>query len=1294
MCSRWSTALKREERAPAPSCKDPFLKQHAERRKDGYTLKTIGYFSKTFNDVQRRWAIFDKEAAAILLACSTWHRLIVGHPTTVYTDNTVAASILSNHHHPRPPRLQRWGIELGTYLPYLRIAYRQGDENYVADHMSRYPCEVTYHPTDDDMVVLDDDLYAKLVSFSLGTKRYTLTEAREEQLIREIWAAQDACSPQQLNTLRRAMSQPGGINASAYEEIAHDCALPSRYKGNMATGLNVLTAGPAMAASEPKGETSHLSHLLAAFARSVEAGKEPDFDGERERAAEDLDHWDKYVQIFMATHGRPPVIYDLFCGEGCFSRGAARAGCIVIGFDHHPRPITYGMLPISRLSNGHFARQLIDGMMYEKQNLADESFWHQVTTRGFAQDHPKPDLIHASPPCTAYTSLRNLPRATPPASDLLIPTFRRLADYQQARLELDGTYVPWSVENVSGAEAVMRQWTPHTTTLCGTMFGHQVFRHRTIASSDPIHFGLRCSHEGKGVGDRGTARKKADGSDRYASYDGPSNMYGPYSWARSGGGSLAQLTEAMGFEPGSFTYTGLKLGLPMGYGHLVSTQLVVHSLARNNGVPRLSLQDVRRVPLYDELLTHWSRCGYKGSGHTFGIHALNIDEEGAANIIQRRARSNAARRQSAVATQVGDTATVDEPPLTPWQVLRSNQLLDPQLRSIMESLEASSEDRRWWSAKRRSLGEHHRNDYIIQDDRLFKITAHGLRLVVPAKQRHELLRISHCAGDAAGHRGADALYNYLSARYYWSGMYSACKAMVAHCEVCQASETRRLPQVHAESTREPPHPFHTIHIDHKELPVSGSTGYKYLLVVVCALTRFCIAIPTETTGAEETCRALQIHVFNLFSYPVRLISDNARGFDSALMEEFSEFAGFRATKVLANNPQSNGKAEQTVARISTLLGRHCRKMAEWHKSVPMVCHALNCSVHSGTFMSPFFALFGRHPIGIPELEEPSLNVNTTSGHEFVTSLSHRMHAAWAEARRASRELKLEHIEKNEQYRQRWASRASPLNLNGISVGDRVLVRHGDQQNAARLRKHGEAALRSFRVVRLIPEAQAIEIDTRATGMRPVVSLRHCVKAPQTWWIFDDASPGAGQSSGPTTVASARGEVGTQHSDDIDASMRLGRVYEVDRVAEAKKVGNVWWYRIYWLHYPAPTWERSSTLRDAGSDVQAEMIMARERYRAASAPSGSAAFSAPHDARGAATTAEQDEALVPQDTEDDVDKTEGPASSRTRAARRRRAAAISFLDTELPSLTPRHSWYDKWFSTSWDYDASYLGKFDD
>lgn len=39
----------------------------------------------------------------------------------------------------RTPRLQRWGMELGTFLPYLKVAYRRGCDNGVADFLSRYP---------------------------------------------------------------------------------------------------------------------------------------------------------------------------------------------------------------------------------------------------------------------------------------------------------------------------------------------------------------------------------------------------------------------------------------------------------------------------------------------------------------------------------------------------------------------------------------------------------------------------------------------------------------------------------------------------------------------------------------------------------------------------------------------------------------------------------------------------------------------------------------------------------------------------------------------------------------------------------------------------------------------------------------------------------------------------------------------------------------------------------------------------------------------------------------------------
>ena len=83
----------------------------------------IGYFSKTLADSQKNYTAFDKEAAAILLCVRHWSDLITYHPTTVFTDSAVAASMI--HKHLAPPRLQRWGMELGTYLPHLRVGYRK-----------------------------------------------------------------------------------------------------------------------------------------------------------------------------------------------------------------------------------------------------------------------------------------------------------------------------------------------------------------------------------------------------------------------------------------------------------------------------------------------------------------------------------------------------------------------------------------------------------------------------------------------------------------------------------------------------------------------------------------------------------------------------------------------------------------------------------------------------------------------------------------------------------------------------------------------------------------------------------------------------------------------------------------------------------------------------------------------------------------------------------------------------------------------------------------------------------------
>eukprot|EP00965_Chrysotila_dentata_P100016 3304876-Pleurochrysis_carterae.AAC.1 len=56
----------------------------------------------------------------------------------------------------------------------------------------------------------------------------------------------------------------------------------------------------------------------------------------------------------------------------------------------------------------------------------------------------------------------------------------------------------------------------------------------------------------------------------------------------------------------------------------------------------------------------------------------------------------------------------------------------------------------------------------------------------------------------------------------------------------------------------------------------------------------------------------------------------------------------------------------------------------------------------------------------------------------------------------------------------------------------------------------------------MPEYNALLVDTRGTGIQPVVKVTSCKRAPEEWWIFDDSSLTFGALAAPaTTVAMAR-----------------------------------------------------------------------------------------------------------------------------------------------------------------------------
>ncbi len=140
-----------------------------------------------------------------------------------------------------------------------------------------------------------------------------------------------------------------------------------------------------------------------------------------------------------------PLLLDLFCGAGGAAVGYHRAGFDVVGVDINPQP----RYPFR----------------FVQADALDFTSWHLATWA-----NPQWDAIHASPPCQGYSAMSNSRPEIDGKYPRLIEPVREL---------LQATGLPYVIENVPGAKNEMRD----PVTLCGQMFGLELYRHRLFESN-------------------------------------------------------------------------------------------------------------------------------------------------------------------------------------------------------------------------------------------------------------------------------------------------------------------------------------------------------------------------------------------------------------------------------------------------------------------------------------------------------------------------------------------------------------------------------------------------------------------------------------------------------------------------------------------------------------------------------------------------------------------------------------------------------------------------------------------
>ena len=224
-------------------------------------------------------------------------------------------------------------------------------------------------------------------------------------------------------------------------------------------------------------------------------------------------------RFIESTAKRKVTCLDLFCGAGGASMGYHHAGFQITGVDNKPQP------------NYPFQFAQADALDY-------------VLRHG-----RKYDLIHASPPCQAYSTLAANERRKKTYPDLL----------DKIRDALRAVGVPHVIENVVGAPLI------DPVTLCGEMFGLRVIRHRLFESSEFLMAPPHPKHNPLGTrsGNKGDGRKI---DRRYTGY-----YFGVYGGG-GGRGRLSEWREAMGID--WMTANELTQAIPPAYTHFIADQLL------------------------------------------------------------------------------------------------------------------------------------------------------------------------------------------------------------------------------------------------------------------------------------------------------------------------------------------------------------------------------------------------------------------------------------------------------------------------------------------------------------------------------------------------------------------------------------------------------------------------------------------------------------------------------------------------------------------------------------------------
>ncbi|CAH9074480.1 unnamed protein product [Cuscuta europaea] len=236
-------------------------------------------------------------------------------------------------------------------------------------------------------------------------------------------------------------------------------------------------------------------------------------------------------------------------------------------------------------------------------------------------------------------------------------------------------------------------------------------------------------------------------------------------------------------------------------------------------------------------------------------------------------------------------------------------------------------------------------------------------MLSPKSQLIPNLLLDFHSTPTGGHSGALRTYKRISCGFYWPYMHKFVEQFVAACDVCQRAKSSSLqPAGLLHPLPIPEQVWKDVSMDFNNgLPTSQ--GKSTILVVVDRLSKYghFLALRHPFT-AKSVVEIFLDGVVKHHGIPKSIVSDRDPVFTSQFWTALFTALGTTRKMSTTNHPQTDGQTEVINRCLEQYLRcfvhNHPRR---WTSFLPWAEFWYNTTFHCSTGMTPFYALYGRHP---------------------------------------------------------------------------------------------------------------------------------------------------------------------------------------------------------------------------------------------------------------------------------------------------------------------------------------------